>query len=131
MQMKTRRESGPRDDPGYRGNARYSRAVRGLRQDRQGRGTPWWRILTKVVAEVSVNATWPSAKLCIPILAPIPAFNFRALAVRRLVTNLVDNAARYGSGEIQVKHALPRRHRDAECARSGARYPIRGSEQAS
>jgi two-component system, OmpR family, osmolarity sensor histidine kinase EnvZ len=35
-------------------------------------------------------------------LAKIPAFNFRALAVRRLVTNLVDNAARYGSGEIEV-----------------------------
>jgi two-component system osmolarity sensor histidine kinase EnvZ len=35
-------------------------------------------------------------------LAKIPAFNFRALAVRRLVTNLVDNAARYGRGEIEV-----------------------------
>jgi two-component system, OmpR family, osmolarity sensor histidine kinase EnvZ len=34
--------------------------------------------------------------------AKIPAFNFRALAVRRLVTNLVDNAARYGSDEIEV-----------------------------
>lgn len=35
-------------------------------------------------------------------LAKMPALNFRALAVRRLVTNLVDNAARYGSGEIEV-----------------------------
>ena len=35
-------------------------------------------------------------------LAKIPAFSFRALAVRRLVTNLVDNAARYGNGEIEV-----------------------------
>lgn len=35
-------------------------------------------------------------------LAKIPAFNFRALAIRRLITNLVDNAARYGDGEIKV-----------------------------
>jgi two-component system osmolarity sensor histidine kinase EnvZ len=41
-------------------------------------------------------------------LAKIPAFNFRALAVRRLVTNLVDNAARYGRGEIEVNT----RHQD-------------------
>jgi two-component system osmolarity sensor histidine kinase EnvZ len=41
-------------------------------------------------------------------LAMIPAFNFRALAVRRLVTNLVDNAARYGRGEIEVNT----RHQD-------------------
>jgi two-component system osmolarity sensor histidine kinase EnvZ len=35
-------------------------------------------------------------------LAKLPAFGFRALAIRRLVTNLVDNAARYGDGEIEV-----------------------------
>jgi two-component system osmolarity sensor histidine kinase EnvZ len=33
-------------------------------------------------------------------LAKVPAFRFRALAIRRLVTNLVDNAARYGGGKI-------------------------------
>ena len=41
-------------------------------------------------------------------LEKIPAFNFRVLAVRRLVTNLVDNAARYGRGEIEVNT----RHQD-------------------
>jgi two-component system osmolarity sensor histidine kinase EnvZ len=35
-------------------------------------------------------------------LAKLPAFGFRSLAIRRLVTNLVDNAARYGGGEIEV-----------------------------
>ena len=35
-------------------------------------------------------------------LARIPKFDFRVLAVRRLVTNLVDNAARYGDGDIEV-----------------------------
>jgi two-component system osmolarity sensor histidine kinase EnvZ len=35
-------------------------------------------------------------------LASVPAFRFRALAIRRLVTNLVDNAARYGGGYIEV-----------------------------
>jgi two-component system, OmpR family, osmolarity sensor histidine kinase EnvZ len=35
-------------------------------------------------------------------LAKLPAFGFRALAIRRLVTNLVDNAARYGEGNIEV-----------------------------
>ncbi|SRR5579859_707289 len=35
-------------------------------------------------------------------LANLPAFGFRALAIRRLVTNLVDNAARYGGGQIEV-----------------------------
>ena len=35
-------------------------------------------------------------------LASVPAFRFRALAIRRLVTNLVDNAARYGGVSIEV-----------------------------
>jgi two-component system osmolarity sensor histidine kinase EnvZ len=35
-------------------------------------------------------------------LANQPVFGFRAMAIRRLVTNLVDNAARYGSGQIEV-----------------------------
>jgi two-component system osmolarity sensor histidine kinase EnvZ len=35
-------------------------------------------------------------------LASLPAFGFRPLAIRRLVTNLVDNAARYGDGGIEV-----------------------------
>jgi two-component system, OmpR family, osmolarity sensor histidine kinase EnvZ len=35
-------------------------------------------------------------------LADQPAFGFRAMAIRRLVTNLVDNAARYGRGQIEV-----------------------------
>ena len=35
-------------------------------------------------------------------LATLPAFRFRALAIRRLVTNLVDNASRYGDGKIEV-----------------------------
>jgi two-component system osmolarity sensor histidine kinase EnvZ len=35
-------------------------------------------------------------------LASVPAFRFRLLAMRRLVTNLVDNAARYGGGNIEV-----------------------------
>jgi two-component system osmolarity sensor histidine kinase EnvZ len=35
-------------------------------------------------------------------LATLPEFGFRSLAMRRLVTNLVDNAARYGDGEIEV-----------------------------
>jgi two-component system osmolarity sensor histidine kinase EnvZ len=36
-------------------------------------------------------------------LAKIPAFKFRPLAIRRMVTNLVDNAARYGDGNIEVE----------------------------
>jgi len=35
-------------------------------------------------------------------LASVPTFRFRVLAIRRLVTNLVDNAARYGGGYIEV-----------------------------
>jgi two-component system osmolarity sensor histidine kinase EnvZ len=35
-------------------------------------------------------------------LANQPEFGFRSMAIRRLVTNLVDNAARYGSGQIEV-----------------------------
>jgi two-component system osmolarity sensor histidine kinase EnvZ len=35
-------------------------------------------------------------------LAILPAFGFRPLAVRRLVTNLVENAARYADGCIEV-----------------------------
>jgi two-component system osmolarity sensor histidine kinase EnvZ len=35
-------------------------------------------------------------------LAMLPAFGFRPLAVRRLVTNLVDNAARYADSGIEV-----------------------------
>jgi two-component system osmolarity sensor histidine kinase EnvZ len=35
-------------------------------------------------------------------LANQPVFGFRAMAIRRLVTNLVDNAARYGRGQIEV-----------------------------
>jgi two-component system, OmpR family, osmolarity sensor histidine kinase EnvZ len=43
-------------------------------------------------------------------LGKLPAFGFRALAIRRLVTNLVDNAARYGNGEIEVNT----RYRDGD-----------------
>jgi two-component system osmolarity sensor histidine kinase EnvZ len=35
-------------------------------------------------------------------LANQPVFGFRSMAIRRLVTNLVDNAARYGRGQIEV-----------------------------
>lgn len=35
-----------------------------------------------------------------------PAFAFRPLAIRRLVTNLVDNAARYAGGTIEVETQL-------------------------
>jgi two-component system osmolarity sensor histidine kinase EnvZ len=35
-------------------------------------------------------------------LANQPVFGFRAMAIRRLVTNLVDNASRYGRGQIEV-----------------------------
>jgi two-component system osmolarity sensor histidine kinase EnvZ len=37
-----------------------------------------------------------------PALGALPPFRFRALAIRRLVTNLVDNAARYGVAGIEV-----------------------------
>jgi two-component system osmolarity sensor histidine kinase EnvZ len=36
-------------------------------------------------------------------LGELPAFAFRPLAIRRLVTNLVDNAARYAGGAIEVE----------------------------
>jgi two-component system osmolarity sensor histidine kinase EnvZ len=35
-------------------------------------------------------------------LASVPLFDFRPLAVRRMSTNLIDNAVRYGGGEIEV-----------------------------
>jgi two-component system, OmpR family, osmolarity sensor histidine kinase EnvZ len=35
-------------------------------------------------------------------LAALPLFSFRALALRRLVTNLVDNATRYGIQHVEV-----------------------------
>jgi two-component system osmolarity sensor histidine kinase EnvZ len=54
-----------------------------------------------VVAEVCQRYV-SAGKVVHADLARIPAFNFRALAVRRLVTNLIDNAARYGSSEIEV-----------------------------
>jgi two-component system, OmpR family, osmolarity sensor histidine kinase EnvZ len=34
--------------------------------------------------------------------ATVPPFSFRALALRRAIANLVDNAVRYSSGEIEV-----------------------------
>ena len=36
-------------------------------------------------------------------LGELPAFAFRPLAIRRLVTNLVDNASRYAGGTIEVE----------------------------
>jgi len=36
------------------------------------------------------------------VLTPLPEFDFRPLALRRLVTNLVDNASRYGGRDIEV-----------------------------
>jgi two-component system, OmpR family, osmolarity sensor histidine kinase EnvZ len=39
-------------------------------------------------------------------LGALPAFAFRPLAIRRLVTNLVDNAARYAGGAIEVETQL-------------------------
>lgn len=36
-------------------------------------------------------------------LGNVPAFAFRRLAIRRAITNLVDNAVRYGGGVVQVK----------------------------
>ena len=38
--------------------------------------------------------------------APLPAVNCQPLAIRRLVVNLVDNAARYGSKDVQVSTRL-------------------------
>lgn len=35
----------------------------------------------------------------------LPAFRFRKLAIRRLLTNLVDNAVRYGGGGVEVATA--------------------------
>jgi two-component system osmolarity sensor histidine kinase EnvZ len=55
----------------------------------------------QVVAEVCQRYI-AAGKVVHSELAKIPAFRFRALAMRRLATNLVDNAARYGDGEIEV-----------------------------
>jgi two-component system osmolarity sensor histidine kinase EnvZ len=33
----------------------------------------------------------------------LPLFSFRVLALRRLVTNLVDNALRYGTGDVELR----------------------------
>jgi two-component system osmolarity sensor histidine kinase EnvZ len=35
-------------------------------------------------------------------MQPLPRFRFRSLAIRRLITNLVDNAVRYGEREMEV-----------------------------
>ena len=43
-------------------------------------------------------------------LAPIAPFAFRNLAIRRLVTNLLDNAARYTSGDIEVGTRIDNDH---------------------
>jgi two-component system, OmpR family, osmolarity sensor histidine kinase EnvZ len=55
----------------------------------------------QVVAEVCQRYA-AAGKAIKPDLATLPAFRFRALAIRRLVTNLVDNASRYGAGDIEV-----------------------------
>jgi two-component system osmolarity sensor histidine kinase EnvZ len=55
----------------------------------------------RVVAEVCQRYT-AAGKAIKPDLATVPEFRFRALAIRRLVTNLVDNATRYGAGDIEV-----------------------------
>jgi two-component system osmolarity sensor histidine kinase EnvZ len=41
-----------------------------------------------------------------PDFAPLPTLTCRPLAMRRLVTNLVDNAARYGLQEVEVSTSL-------------------------
>jgi two-component system, OmpR family, osmolarity sensor histidine kinase EnvZ len=61
--------------------------------------------LNHVVAEVCQRYA-ESGKTIRCDLAPIPAFTFRGLAIRRLVTNLVDNAARYSPADIDVSTRL-------------------------
>jgi two-component system, OmpR family, osmolarity sensor histidine kinase EnvZ len=55
----------------------------------------------QVVAEVCQRYV-AAGKVVHLDLAKLPAFRFRALAMRRLTTNLVDNAARYANSEIEV-----------------------------
>jgi two-component system osmolarity sensor histidine kinase EnvZ len=55
----------------------------------------------QVVAEVCQRYV-AVGKIVESDLAKLPAFAFRGLAIRRLITNLVDNAARYGDGKIEV-----------------------------
>jgi two-component system osmolarity sensor histidine kinase EnvZ len=57
--------------------------------------------LNQVVAEVCQRYA-AVGKIVQCDLATVPAFRFRPLAIRRLVTNLVDNAARYAGGNIEV-----------------------------
>jgi two-component system osmolarity sensor histidine kinase EnvZ len=61
--------------------------------------------LNQLVAEVCQRYA-QSGKTIRTDLASLPPFPFRSLAIRRLVTNLVDNAARYTSGEIEVSTRL-------------------------
>jgi two-component system, OmpR family, osmolarity sensor histidine kinase EnvZ len=55
----------------------------------------------RVVADVCERYTSTGTAIR-PALGTLPPFRFRALAMRRLVTNLVDNAARYGVTGIEV-----------------------------
>jgi len=56
----------------------------------------------QVVAEVSQRYA-AVGKDVRPNLGELPVFAFRPLAIRRLVTNLVDNATRYAGGTIEVE----------------------------
>jgi two-component system osmolarity sensor histidine kinase EnvZ len=56
----------------------------------------------QVVAEVSQRYA-AVGKDVRSSLGELPAFAFRPLAIRRLVTNLVDNATRYAGGTIEVE----------------------------
>jgi two-component system, OmpR family, osmolarity sensor histidine kinase EnvZ len=40
--------------------------------------------------------------MCVLLLQRLPNFAFRPLAIRRLVTNLVDNPVRYGGEPVEV-----------------------------
>jgi two-component system osmolarity sensor histidine kinase EnvZ len=55
----------------------------------------------QVVAEVCQRYV-AAGKVVHSDFAKLPTFRFRALAMRRLATNLVDNAGRYGDGDIEV-----------------------------
>jgi len=65
--------------------------------------------LNQLVTEVCQRYA-QSGKTIRTDLASLPPFLFRSLAIRRLVTNLLDNAARYTSGDIEVSTRLDDDH---------------------
>ena len=62
-------------------------------------------------------------------LAEVPHLRMKALAVRRLITNLIDNALRHGGGEVEVETAVDSGYVRLSVLDRGPGIPVAESER--